>query len=641
MTSTAAEHHPGGRGGNSPRNRQSPDSNDRSYRGDRTSVEEWRGVAAEQSAEVSSRANLLLKKRSRALLWDLLRPYRGYLWVLILAVLVENGARLSIPWLVHRGIDLGVPPLLAGTGGRVLYETVAMMLVAVVIQAFSRMFFLRQSGRVGQEVLLELRRRLFLQFQRLDVAFHDRYTTGRVVSRLTNDTDAIAELLTNGFDGLITAALTMIGVGVLLLTLDWRLGAVCLICFPILMLLVRWFSGASSRTYRRVRETSALVIVQFIETMTGIRAVQAYRRERRNSQIFDDVAARYSDANVDSFRLIAIFMPGVKLIGNLTVGAVLLYGGYRVLEGHMTIGVLAAFLLYLRMFFEPMQQISQFYNTFQSASAALEKLSGVLQEEPSVVEPKHPVTMPTARGEIRFESVGFSYVPERRVLSGLDLTIPAGQTLALVGTTGAGKTTIAKLMARFYDPTDGRVSLDGIDLREIADDDLRRSVAMVTQEGFMFDGSVADNIAFGRPTASRHEIVAAARAVGAHEFVASLPEGYDTDVGKRGERLSAGQRQLVTFARAFLADPAVLILDEATSSLDVPSERAVQRALRTVLADRTAVIIAHRLSTVEIADRVLVLEHGAIVEDGTPDELLARTDGHYASLHRAWLDSLA
>jgi ATP-binding cassette, subfamily B, bacterial len=606
-----------------------------------SSIDQWRGVAAEHSDEISERASVFLRRRSRALLADLLRPYGPFLWVLLLAVLIENGARLSMPWLVRRGIDFGVPPLLAGAGGRVLYETVGLMIGAVLIQAGSRIFFLRQSGRVGQSVLLELRRRVFRHFQRLDVAFHDRYTTGRVVSRLTNDTDAIAELLAEGFDGLITAALTMIGVGILLLTLDLQLGGVCLLCFPILMLLVRWFSRNSTRTYRRVRETSAMVIVSFVETMTGIRAVQAYRRERRNDEIFDDLAKRYADANITSFRLVAIFMPGVKLLGNLTIGAVLLYGGYRVIEGQMTIGVLAAFLLYLRMFFEPMQEISQFYNMFQSASAALEKLSGVLEEEPSVKLASHPVPVSEARGAIEFDRVSFSYVPERDVLQELNLGIPQGQTLALVGATGAGKTTIAKLMARFYDPTAGRVLLDGFDLRDVAESDLRRAVIMVTQENFMFDGTVADNIAFGRPKATRAEIIAAAAAVGADKFIAALPEGYETDVGKRGSRLSAGQRQLVTFARAFLADPAVLILDEATSSLDIPSERAVQRALQTVLADRTAVIIAHRLSTVAIADRVLVLEHGEIVEDGPPAELMARTGGHYASLHRAWLDSLA
>src|SRR5215218_2137877 len=604
-------------------------------------VDRWRGVAAEHSDEISERGSLFLRRRSRALLVDLLRPYGPFLWVLVLAVIIENAARLSLPWLVHRGIDYGVPPLLAGESGRVLYQTVALMLAAVVIQTGSRLFFLRQSGRVGQSVLLELRRRVFRHFQRLDVAFHDRYTTGRVVSRLTNDTDAIAELLAEGFDGLITAALTMIGVGILLITLDAELGLACLLCFPILMLLVRWFSRNSTRTYRRVRETSAMVIVSFVETMTGIRAVQAYRRQRRNDEIFDDLAGRYADANIKSFRLIAIFMPGVRLIGNITIGAVLLYGGYRVIEGQMTIGVLAGFLLYLRMFFEPMQEISQFYNMLQSASAALEKLSGVLEEKPTVRPAARPVPLPEARGALDFENVSFSYVEGRDVLHEFDLHIPPGQTVALVGTTGAGKTTIAKLMARFYDPTGGRVLLDGVNLRDLAEDDLRRAVIMVTQENFMFDGTVADNIAFGRPSATREDIMHAAESVGAGTFIAGLPEGLDTDVGKRGGRLSAGQRQLITFARAFLADPRVLILDEATSSLDVPTERSVQRALQTVLADRTAVIIAHRLSTVGIADRVLVLEHGKIVEDGTPADLIARSGGPYTSLHRAWLDSLA
>jgi ATP-binding cassette, subfamily B, bacterial len=604
-------------------------------------IEEWRGVSGEDSSDISERGTVFLRRRSRALLGDLLRPYRRWIWVLIAAVVLENLARLSIPWLVRRGIDLGVPPLLEGGSGRLLYETVGLMLAAVVLQGAGRMFFLRNSGTVGQKVLLELRRRLFRHFQNLDVRFHDRYTTGRVVSRLTSDVDAIMELLANGFDSLITAALTMVGVGVLLLVLDLKLGAVCLVCFPILMLLVRWFSRASSRTYRRVRETSALTIVQFIETMTGIKAVAAYRREHRNSEIFEDVAGRYREANIDSFKLVAVFMPGIKLIGNLTIGVVLIYGGYRVIQGEMTVGVLAAFLLYLRMFFEPMQDISQFYNTFQSASSALEKLSGVLEEQPTVAQPRNPVPLPAPRGDLHLENVRFAYSEGRPVLPDLELHIPEGQTVALVGTTGAGKTTIAKLMARFYDPDDGRLRLDGIDLRDLSDDDLRRAVVMVTQENFMFGGTIADNIAFGKPTASREEIEDAARAVGVHPFIASLPQGYDTDVAKRGSRLSAGQRQLITFARAFLADPAVLILDEATSSLDVPSERLVQRALQTILADRTAVIIAHRLSTVEIADRVLVLEHGRIIEDGSPADLMATADGRYAGLHQAWESSLA
>jgi ATP-binding cassette subfamily B protein len=435
--------------------------------------------------------------------------------------------------------------------------------------------------------------------------------------------------------------LILIGVGVMLLTMDLKLGLVCLCSFPILMVLIRWFSVNSSKTYRKVREFSAMVIVQFVETMTGIRAVQAYRRERRNSEIFEDLAGSFRDVNTTAFRLVALFMPGVKLVGNITIGIVVLYGGYRAIEGDLTVGVLTAFLLYLRMFFDPMQDLSQFYNLFQSASAALEKLSGVLEEQPTVVEPTAPTRIDRARGRVEFDHVDFAYVEDRPVLPDLDLTIPEGQTVALVGTTGAGKTTIAKMIARFYDPTGGRITLDGIDLRDLSDDDLRRNVVMVTQENFMFDGSVADNILFGKPWATRDEVIEAAKAVGAHEFISQLPQGYDTDVEKRGGRLSAGQRQLVAFARAFLADPAVLILDEATSSLDIPSERLVQQALQTILASRTAVIIAHRLSTVEIADRVLVLEHGRILEDGSPANLMHAEGGRYAALYEAWEESLA
>ena len=600
----------------------------------------WRGVAAEDADDIPEAVGLRLKTRSRRLLGSLLAPYRRLVLLLTVVVLLENAARLSVPRLVQIGIDSGVPPLLSGGSSHTLMGVLGVLLGAVVLQSVSRVVFLQVSGRVGQEVLLDLRRRLFRHFQRLDVSFHDRYTSGRVVSRMTNDVEAIQELLSNGFDGLVTAALTLVGTAVLLLTLDLKLGLACLMGFPALLLLVRWFRNASESTYRTVRESAALVIVHFVETMTGIRAVQGYRRERRNQDIFEDVSSQYRVANERSFRLFAVFMPGVKLVGNLTTGVVVLYGGWLVYHGSMTVGVLTAFLLYLRMFFEPMQEISQFYNTFQSASSALEKLSGVLEEAPAVAEPAHPVALPRARGEVVFDRVRFGYVDDRPVLPDLSLVVPAGQTVALVGTTGAGKTTIAKLMARYYDPTAGQVTLDGVDLRGLDDATLRRHVVMVTQENFMFDGSVADNILFGRPGATRAEVEAAAGAVGAHEFIAALPEGYDTDVAKRGGRLSAGQRQLVAFARAFLADPAVLILDEATSSLDVPSERLVQQALRTILADRTALIIAHRLSTVEIADRVLVLEHGRVLEDGSPQDLVAADGGRYAALHDAWAASL-
>jgi ATP-binding cassette, subfamily B, bacterial len=603
---------------------------------------DWRGRLDETSDDEPAVEDRIPRRtEARALLYSLLRPFRVVVTLLAVVVIVENAARLAVPILVQRGIDHGIPPLLAGGSSRELMTIVGVLGVVVLVQALSRMLFLRRSGQIGQSVLLELRRRVFRHFGRLDVAFHDRYTSGRVVSRSTNDIDAIQEMLQTGFDSLITAVLTLFGTAVLLVYLDWRLGLMCLVAFPILVALAAWFRGESTKTYREVRESAALVIVQFVETMTGIKAVQAYRREPRNQEIFDGVADRYRDINERTFKLLAIFMPAVKLVGNLTTGVVLLYGGYRVLQGEMTIGTLTAFLLYLRMFFEPMQEITQFFNTFQSASSALEKLAGVLAVPPAIDDPQDPVhrTGP-ARGDLELAGVEFSYVPGRPVLPGLDLVVPAGQTVALVGTTGAGKTTIAKLIARFYDPTVGSVRLDGVDLRDIAQRDLRRDVVMVTQENFMFTGTVADNIRFGRPDASDAQVRAAARAVGADAFIAALPGGYDTDVAKRGGRLSAGQRQLIAFARAFLADPTVLILDEATSSLDIPSERMVQRALRTVLADRTALVIAHRLSTVEIADRVLVLEHGRIIEDGPPAELISAR-GHYAALHEAWIDSLA
>jgi ABC-type multidrug transport system fused ATPase/permease subunit len=603
---------------------------------------DWRGVASEENSdEISDEASGLLRNRSRALLGQLVQPHRKLIYFLVGVVLVENAARLSIPYLVKEGIDRGIPPIQESGDTTLLFTIVALVLGATILQAVTRQAFLRLSGRVGQDMLFTLRRRVFRHFQKLSPSFHDDYTSGRVISRQTSDVEAIYEMLETGFDGLVTALLTLVGTAVLLLVLDVKLGLVALLCFPFLLWLTNWFRKESAKAYRRTREKIALVIVHFVESMGGIRAVQAFRREARNQEIFDDVNDQYRLANLRAFRLVAVFMPGIKLIGNITIAIVLLYGAYLAFHGEVTVGVLAAFLLYLRQFFEPMMEISQFYNTFQSASAALEKLSGVLAEEPTVAETAVPVALPDPRGDLHFDQVRFECVDGVPVIPGLDLTVPAGQTLALVGTTGAGKTTLAKLLSRFYDPDAGRILLDGVDLRCLDEETLRAAVVMVTQENYLFNGTVADNIRFGKPAASMDEVVAAATAIGAHEFISALPEGYDTDVANRGGRLSAGQRQLVAFARAFLADPAVLILDEATSSLDVPSERLVQRALRTILAERTSVIIAHRLSTVEIADRVLVMEHGEVVEDGPPQQLVADGGGRFSDLHDAWLESLA
>ncbi|MGN6444690.1 ABC transporter ATP-binding protein [Amnibacterium sp.] len=597
------------------------------------------GTAGEERRDFTREERKALRARSVRLLGSLLRPLRRRLVVTGLVVVVSTGLQVIGPAIIAFGIDSGLPALLKGQALPLAASVVVYLLAGVGAGVLIASYTV-QTARISQAMLIDLRERVFVQTQRLSLEFHEQYTSGRIISRQTSDLDSIRELLDGGINELVQSVLYMAFTAVALVLLDGWSGLILFCSFVPLAILIRWFQRRSEAAFRESRVASAKLIVFFVETMTGIRAVQAFRKEARNQKDYGDLTERYRSINARSIRLFAVMEPGLTLIGNLTVAAVLLFGAFRVIGSGLEIGALLAAVLYARRFFDPMEDIATFYNAYQSAAAALEKISGVLEESPTVPEPASPQPLAAGvTGRVRFEGVRFAYRADREVLPRFDLDVPAGQTIALVGSTGAGKSTLAKLIARFYDPTEGRITLDGVDLRSLANQDLHRAVVMVTQEAYLFSGSVADNIELGRPGASRAEIEAAARAVGADAFIRSLPAGYHTDVNKRGGRVSAGQRQLISFARAFLADPEVLILDEATASLDIPSERLVQEALQTLLADRTALIIAHRLSTVAIADRVLVMEHGRIVEDGEPADLIGGT-GRFAALHAAWRDSL-
>ncbi|MHB1234862.1 MAG: ABC transporter ATP-binding protein [Microbacteriaceae bacterium] len=596
------------------------------------------GVEGEERDDFDRNESRQIRKRSLRLLSSLLRPLKARVALTIAVVVISTAAQVAGPALIAYGIDSGLPALLAHNGVP-LVVAVAAYLATGVVGAVLIAWYTMLTARISQAILFDLRKRIFLHTQRLSLEFHESYTSGRIIARQTSDLDSIRELLDSGINQLIQGGLYMAFIAVALFALDWVSGLVLLGSLIPLVILGRWFQVRSQKMFRLTRVASARVIVQFVETMTGIRAVKAFRKEKRNEQEFAGLVEDYREANSRVLNLFGTLDPGLVLIGNVTLGVVLLIGGLRVADQQLAIGALLAALMYARSFFAPAQEMAMFYNSYQSAAAALEKISGVLEERPGVPDPAHPVDLWTAKGAIGFDAVEFAYRSDRIILPRFDLSIPAGQTIALVGSTGAGKSTLAKLISRLYDPTAGAVSLDGVDLRQLHPKDLRRAIVMVTQEAYLFSGSVADNIALGKPEATRTEIVAAAKAVGAHEFIESLPDGYDMDVNKRGGRVSSGQRQLISFARAFLADPAVLILDEATASLDIPSERLVQEGLQTLLADRTAVIIAHRLSTVAIADRVLVMEHGRIIEDGTPRELISGT-GRFAKLHAAWRESL-
>lgn len=596
------------------------------------------GVEGEERIDLTKEEQKRVRARSMKLLGSLIGPVKYRLIFSFVIVIVSQALRVVGPLLIAFAIDKALPaaikddqtPLWLAVGGYLFAATATAVLIS---------WYLRFAARINQGVLFDLRQRVFEHTQRLSLEFHEKYTSGRVIARQTSDLDSIKELLDTGGSEMVAGMLYMFFTSVALIALDAPSFAILLVSLIPLAILTRWFQKNTRINYRKTRVASARLIVHFVETMTGIRAVKAFRKEKRNEEVYSELVEDYRFVNAKVIQLFGIFDPGLIMIGNITVAFVLLFGGIRVLDGNLGIGVLTGAILLARRFYDPMEDLAMFYNAFQSANSALEKISGVLEEQPSVPEPEHPAQLNDPKGHLNFDSVEFHYSNGKTILPNFNLDIPAGQTIALVGTTGAGKSTLAKLISRFYDPSEGTVTLDGVDLRNLTNHDLRQAIVMVTQEAYLFSGTVAENIALGKPDATQDEIEAAAKAVGAHDFILTLPDGYDTDVNKRGGRVSAGQRQLISFARAFIADPAVLLLDEATSSLDIPSERMVQHGLKTLLKGRTAIIIAHRLSTVSIADRVLVLEHGEIIEDGTPSDLIAG-DGKFSRMHKAWRDSL-
>jgi len=562
----------------------------------------------------------------------LLRPYRTRVGLMLAALLVATAAALAPPYLAGRAIDDGIQD---GDTGALTVVLIAFLVAAGLNWAatYGQTYLVNW---VGQRALADLRTRMFSHLQSLSIGFYSRNRTGVLISRLTNDVQALDHLVSDGVVTLFSASLTLIGTAAVLLFLDPELALVTFAVFPVLAVGSLLFRIASSDAYRLTREKIAAVTAYLQETLSGMRIVRAFGQEPRHVSRFGELNDEHREVNMRTVKLNAAYFPGVEMLSAVATAVILLYGGSQVSAGAIEIGVLVSFVLYVQTFFDPIQQLSQLYTTYQAGMAALDKIFGLLDEEPDLRDAADAIELPRVRGEVRFEHVSFSYTGAGApALRDVSLTVPPGQTVALVGATGAGKSTLAKLVARFYDPDSGRVLIDGHDLRQVTEHSLRSQLGVVPQEGFLFSGTVAENIAFGRPGAGSDEIEAAARAVGAHDFIERTPDGYETQVGERGGHLSAGQRQLVAFARAAAADPRLLILDEATSNVDVHTEARIEHALRRLLAGRTAIVIAHRLSTIRDAGRIVVLDGGQVAEQGTHHELL-KADGAYARLYRDW-----
>jgi len=584
-------------------------------------------------------------RRRVATLWQLASPYKLRTILSFLTLLAATATALLPPWLAKYALDTvaggqGTDVVTSNPDLTKLWWIVIAFVLAGLANWGTSYAQTYTTGWVGERMLADLRTRLFRHLQSLSLGFYERNRAGVLISRITNDVEALDQLVTDGVTTLVQNTLMLVGTAVVLFLLDWRLALATLSVVPLMAIGTVIFRIRSTRAYRAVRERLAIVTATLAEDIAGMRTVQGFTRERAHVKRFRDVNERYRESNYETVFLNGLYFPFVDLLSSAATAVVLGYGGYLFFQGEVQIGTLLAFMLYVQNFFDPVQQLSQLYNTFLSAVAALDKIVDVLDEEPEVVDRPGAVALEHVAGHVVFEGVHFAYGRGPEVLHGIDLDVPPGTTVALVGHTGAGKSTIAKLLARFYDPQAGRITVDGVDLRDVTQESLRRRLGVVPQEGFLFAGSVSENIAFGRPGATATEIVEAARMVGAHDFILRLEDGYETQLGERGNRLSLGQRQLVAFARALLADPRILVLDEATSSVDIGTERKIEHALRVLLSDRTAFIIAHRLSTIRDADVIVVLEHGRIVEQGTHDELLARRS-LYRSLYGDWAADVA